>query len=302
MLRRFCTFLAVFLMFENVSAQPLNEIDVIEYNKDVNTFLLKTLGDKNYYYVDNFVRFDNNICRELFDSLRIETWDKLDIDQNGFTDLFCITGSNHAFCILDSGVNKFYYKALTTNGLDCQLFSADSDSNYIKLYDSFWVNAFPYKDTLVEEKIIFKFGEFIKFNDKPSDHKIEKIELGFGGEISWTKIEIRKNRKLRTQHFIFGSKRGFYRNRVHKISKTDYQNIVDYLNYLNFTALKDEYPTLALDGGGSVLTITYDNGQIKKIRDNGLGSPFSLQHFYSLMQESFFKLQRENKLKQRKRL
>ena len=67
MLRRFCTLLAVLLMFENVSAQPLNEIDVIEYTKDVNTFLLKTLGDKNYYYVDNFVRFDNNICRELFD-------------------------------------------------------------------------------------------------------------------------------------------------------------------------------------------------------------------------------------------
>ena len=200
---------------------------------------------------------------------------------------------------MDSGVNKFYYKELTTDALHCQLFSADSDSNCIKLYDSFWVNAFPYKDTLIEVKIIFKFGEFVKFNDKPSEHKIEKIELGIGGEISWTTIEISKNRKLRTQHFIFGNKRGLYRYRVHKISKKDYQNIVDYLNYMNFLSLKDEYPVLAYDGGGSVLTITYDNGQIKKIRDNGLGSPFSLQHFYSLMQEPVYKLQREKKLKPR---
>ena len=67
------------------------------------------------------------------------------------------------------------------------------------------------------------------------------------------------------------------------IKEKDYQQIIDLLNYMNFEQLNASYYPGLKDAQQATLTITYDNGKIKTITDNGMNATQSLTYLHRLL-------------------
>ena len=77
------------------------------------------------------------------------------------------------------------------------------------------------------------------------------------------------------------------------VTDNSYSNIIDLLNYIDFPNLKNNYAVSWTDDQRCTLTITYNNGQKKEIRDYGLIGTYGLDRVYQL----FFDLRFNQKWK-----
>lgn len=66
------------------------------------------------------------------------------------------------------------------------------------------------------------------------------------------------------------------------ISDTAFFDIINLLDYIDFPNLEDNYSVGRTDDQTSVLTVTYNNGKVKTIRDYGLVGTFGLDRLYHL--------------------
>ena len=151
------------------------------------------------------------------------------------------------------------------------------------------------KQTLQQKDLIFKFGDFIEFNKSPKTYKIEKIEYTTGmcfGTCPAFSIEINKDRKgtFKAEYYNTKTKNSKEVNGTFKtdINEKSYSEIIGLLNYIDFPNLKDDYSVSWTDDQTCNLTITYNNGQKKKIKDYGLIGTYGLDRLYQLFFELRF--------------
>jgi Domain of unknown function (DUF6438) len=286
-----CFFILGFLLNTPTESfsQFHNQIEYATTLSDVNSIIYKTIHHFRNKVTDS-ITFESKDCKKLFDSLQIKTWVKRDFDNNGYTDLFAISNNNRAFCILDSGENRFYLKGLTILNHNCQVFSASEQNNLINFYQISWVPTNqnpPYITehyTLKKEQLIYKFNGFLEYNESPKDYGIQSIEYdrkGCYGRCPSFKLNIYADKSIRYEpKFYTKAKSGIY---FGKMDDKTYQTLIDCLNYINFPFLENEYALGWLDTPESILKITYNNGKTKAITDHALIGTFGLIHFNQML-------------------
>ena len=242
----------------------------------------------------------------IADSLNIQPFSKIDFDKNGLTDLLAIgtfpvdviNGDDlikghefHILVVMDYGKDSFQMISLTRGFIHHFVFPKIVNDSII---------------TLNQKALIFKFGDFIEFNPHPKTYEIEKVEYQTApcyGTCPVFRIEINKdktglfkasNYNSETEILPFESPgkpgnskeiKGVFRTVVRENS---YSNIIDLLNYIDFPNLKNNYSVAWTDDQSSTLTITYNNGQKKEIRDYGLIGTYGLDRLYQLFFELRF--------------
>jgi hypothetical protein len=267
------------------------------YNDEYEQFTLnENLNDYKSGYEKNE---DDDFCRRTADSLNItQSFYKVDFDKNGFTDLLVI-GKYYNFNIsvlMNYGQDSLKLHRLTRRTFQECTYPLIMHDSLIKYY---YIPPYDWrtkrKQALKYKDLIFKYGDFIEVNPMPKIYDIDKIvyetTMCFGTCPAFT-IEIGKDRK--------GIYKAEYHNRETKNSKEikgtfkaiidekSYSEIIDLVNYLDFPNLNDNYSVEWTDDQSCYLTISYGNGQQKKIKDYGLIGTYGLDRLYQLLFELRF--------------
>ena len=115
--------------------------------------------------------------------------------------------------------------------------------------------------------------------------KFEKIELSNDGmcEGNCPKINISINAKT-FENKCF--KEMYWDNKpnssIGQLSEKEIKKILSLLDYSNFADLKESYEVGCTDQPTTTLTITYDDGKTKTIKDYGSSGNFTLTEIYKI--------------------
>ncbi len=273
------------------------KIDNLKTEKEVENFV-KSFDRKRYERftiskiqdIKNRYGEKNNFCKKIADSLNItKSFYKADFDQNGLTDILVI-GKYYDFNIfvaMDFGKDSLKLYTLTRRSFqNCVVpeISKIGDKTVINYYDDSEPNE------IIKKVLVYKFGDFIEYNNNPKEYNIEKIEYqttmcyGTCPKFSIT-IDKNKNGTFDAQNY---NRKERKRKEIKgefttTIKEEDYNNVIELLNYIDFPNLKDNYAVGWTDDQSCTLKITYDNGKIKEIKDYGLIGTFGLNRLYNLM-------------------
>jgi hypothetical protein len=230
------------------------------------------------------LKFLRSKCEEASDSLHCKAWFKTDFDNNNFTDLLVVGNwDNHAvFCILDSGNNHFAINRLTRKVFQNCTFPVlkTIGTDNVILYYSLDE---PKADNLEVDTLVYKFGDFVEYNSSAKNYTIQKIEFAAKGclsECSQFKLIVDSNKNAEYNAIRFNKKYGEFKGVV---DKPHYMELIQLLNYINFPSLKNIYQVDWKDDQSGVLKITYDNGKVKMIYDDGLHGTFGLERVYKIL-------------------
>ena len=273
------------------------KIDNLKTEKEVENFV-KSFDRKRYERftiskiqdIKNRYGEKNNFCKKIADSLNItKSFYKADFDQNGLTDILVI-GKYYDFNIfvaMDFGKDSLKLYTLTRRSFqNCVVpeISKIGDKTVINYYDDSEPNE------IIKKVLVYKFGDFIEYNNNPKEYNIEKIEYqttmcyGTCPKFSIT-IDKNKNGTFDAQNY---NRKERKRKEIKgefttTIKEEDYNSVIELLNYIDFPNLKDNYAVGWTDDQSCTLKITYDNGKIKEIKDYGLIGTFGLNRLYNLM-------------------
>lgn len=259
-----------------------NKIDSLKTVADVENFVrLQDTNFKKIQIPSLKMIYRDSLSLNLAETIGVKTWQKIDFDNNGITDLlffgqFNGKGDCILFAAIDEGA-KIKFHSLDNMSYSLLFPTVRCDNNQIFLDLLMGFNSsrdtVPIKDTAI---LVYKFGSFMNFNNKPITYKIEKIELeafGCEGVCPIFKFSIKSNCKSYYKAIKFNALRGNYGC---KIDALQYSEIIDLLNYADFPNLKNEYGPRYSDGPDCILKITYNNGQKKVIRNNYWHGSYSL--------------------------
>lgn len=239
----------------------------------------------------------------LANSLHIDfSWQKADIDNNGYTDLSA-TGTNktygnwnfdpkqeveyskdfNAFVIMNfgNGKTKLYdltdgrFMSITTR------IEYEKDQAFVGIYTPRLMSKIErYKRKETKSLLTYKFGDFIEYNFVPKEYDIEKIEYTNG--IGYT-LKIEKNGDAfiiaKANNYTLPWEKGLMPAGYYKtlIREEDFARIIEILNYTDFPTLQNDYAVpWTCDATGSI-KITYSNGKTKIINDYGKQGTFGLK-------------------------
>lgn len=277
-------------------------------------FRLKTIRSFEY---DNL----SPLIKRTADSLGVDkSFYKGDFDHNGKTDLLFIGDDNS--CQSSRGScsavvkvifdidNKYMTKSLLLNHFDFVIpkLSTINGKDYISVFydevtEDFNSEKYNFYHKIVNKILTYKFDNFVEYNPEPQKYTIEKIffetEPCFGTCPVFT-LELSKNGTsqfiAKTYNFINRndsfekierkSRKTFEKGEgkfTTQIKASDFQKIETILGYINFPELQDDYSVSWTDDQLSTLTITYDNGKIKKIKDYGLVGSYGLTTLYKTL-------------------
>ncbi|MNK16763.1 hypothetical protein D3C87_349330 [compost metagenome] len=232
---------------------------------------------------------------------------KADFDNNGYTDLLVLGGwgeTNHysSYVVMNFGRKK--KPKLIALNKDMQLLDIPKvlsirNEPFLILYSSRNMRGTnPKISDTTSTKLIFKYGGFAEYSEKPSENHIEKIEFKTSpcfGTCPVYQLTINKNKSATflAEHYNFNKdkRNNAFKNEGlfdTKINDIDYKQLVNLLNYIDFKNLKDEYSVSWTDDQTATLTITYDNGKTKTIEDYGMIGTYGLSSVYDLLAEMRF--------------
>jgi hypothetical protein len=261
-----------------------NKIDDITSAQQIEALLKSINPYFSTFHVNTSLQFLRSKCDEAGDSLHCNAWFKTDFDNNNFTDLLVIgTWDNHAvFCILDSGNNRFAINRLTRKIFQNCTFPVlkTIGTDNVILYYSFDESK---GDSLKVDTLIYRFGDFVEYHSSAKDYQIQEIEFtanGCLGECPQFKLIIQANRNAEYSAIKFNKRYGEFKS---VIDEKDYAQLIDLLNYINFSSLENIYRVSWKDDQSAVLKITYDDGKVKMIYDDGLHGTFGLERVYKIL-------------------
>lgn len=277
----------------------LSKIDSINSGEEVEK-LIRSF-DKSYesFTLQNINAFQSRYgttysCRRIADSLNItQAFYKSDFDHNGLTDLLAIGNLYNfsIFIVMNYGQDSLKLNRLTRRSFqDCTFPQIHNDTilQYYYMPDPDWRTKA--KPSLQRKDLIFKFGDFVEYNPAPKNYNIEKIEYQTTmcfGTCPVFSISIDKNRAGLFKAEAYNRKtedskeiKGTFKTTVDEDS---YSEIINLLNYIDFPNLKDDYAVNWTDDQTCKLKITYNNGQVKTIRDYGLIGTYGLDRLYQLL-------------------
>lgn len=273
-----------------------NYIDSIQETKQI-TDLISNIDD--YYQklkIGESVTFNEKKCQQISDSLKVQSFTKVDFDQNGLTDLLVVGAwyEHVVCCILDKG-DHFELNMLTKGSFQECTFPV-VENHKIKYYFEQEPEWGKWKEPrkLTHLMLVYLFGGFIEENPNPANHQIEKIEYATSvcfGECPAFRMTIFADQSAIWKAELYNeiNQQPFLGNYKATISSKQYHELMNLLNYIDFEKLQDHYYVRWTDSQSATLTITYNNGQVKSIYDYGMIGTFGLERVHQLL----FKL-REN--------
>lgn len=154
---------------------------------------------------------------------------------------------------------------------------------YVELKDSIMQPPF------IEDTLVIVKDCVVEYNRRVKKYNISKVEFR-ADSCDWScpifKITIDSNGHSKYYAEKYNKLRGFYSSIV---EKKDLDKIITLLNYLDFPYLEDSYIRLRKKEPLYTLSIMYDNGSVKRIKDYGGMGTVGLEAIY----HELFKL-REN--------
>lgn len=255
---------------------------------------LLTFVDERYktFEVNEKMKFNDSLCQVYCDSLHVQPWQKVDVDQNGLTDIVVYGDwvEPSILCILNKG-EKYEIKYLTRDVFQRASFVI-VQNNILKFYyksalDSTGNNG---NKKFNQKNLVYKYGDFIEENIQHVNHKIERIEYATSacfGTCPIFKLVINSDKSAIFQADDYNRINIVTLKGIYKTIITDekYNELVELLNYIDFESLKDNYAVTWTDDQSSKLTITYNNGKVKTIDDYGLLGTFGLNKVYQMLFE-----------------
>lgn len=273
-------------------------------------FELKKIND---FDPDKYDYERDLICKRIGDSLKIsENYYKADFDNNSLMDIVMIgddyncdesrTISCNFRCLVMMCFPQYLVKIYNLNlssGCYIPQIVKKKNQTLIKVYHR-KIGVLSDKGNNIEDHtLIYKCDGFIDYNEKPVKHFIEKIEFSTSGcygtcPVFSLEIDKERNSIFVAERFNLGTdeenmkkmlcynREGTFRS---IIKQENYQQILELLEYMNFESLNNEYDEAQDDNQSSTLKITYDNGKVKTIEDNGLVGSYSLKKLYELLFE-----------------
>ncbi|MCL1674736.1 DUF6438 domain-containing protein [Elizabethkingia meningoseptica] len=304
MTRIFLFFIFMLAVPVTLAQKRLSRIDSIQDEKAAEA-LIHSFGE-NYekLKVKKIQDYDSKnggseSCRKIADSLKItQSYYKADFDHNGLTDILIITQGSYSefyiFIVMDYGKKNLKIKKLTRGWSSTCSFPKIINNAMIRYYYTQYPKMYTNEKVSFKNKdLLYKYDDFIEYNPHPVSYNIEKIEYyttGCYGSCPIFTLSVnqdktayfkakRYNKPTRDAEEITGD----FKTRIDRKS---YNEIISLLNYIDFPNLKDEYDVNWTDDQTSYLTITYNNGKKKAIRDYGMIGTYGLDRLYEL----FFQL------------
>ncbi|WP_338731439.1 DUF6438 domain-containing protein [Mangrovimonas cancribranchiae] len=271
-------------------------------------------------------RFDEDtLTKKVADSLKIDkSYYKSDFDNNGFTDLLII-GDGHN-CMAMAGCEDGKYISCDFGVHSLMNFGNDSinpiDLNFItkslslvpkiiETKNGSYIELHKPLDYKIENgelkkfsrtiSIVYKYGTFIERNEQENKYDIENIEFIAQGCVAGCpefiiSIDKNKNGKFNAINYNWFDKdfsedlepndiEGKYKT---QILDKHFKEIYGIINYLDFPNLENIYSSGAMHSSSVALKITYNNGKVKNIRDDGLIGTYGLKRVYELFYELRF--------------
>lgn len=259
----------------------------------------------------------DTLLDKLADRLHINySWQKADIDNNGYTDLLA-TGTNktygnwnydplmeveyskdfNAFVLMNFGYGKTKLYDLT-DGRYLSLaprIEYDSLQPFVTVYTPKIISVVEWhRREETKSKLTFKYGNFIEYNPEPKEYDIEKIEyltMGCMGMCPVFSIDINKDGNAafvaRDYNYTLPWQKGELLNGTYKttIKDEDFKELINILDYTDFPKLKNEYhvPWTCDDTG--VIKITYNGGKTKTIVDYGAKGIYGLRIIHKMLSD-----------------
>ena len=294
----------------------ISKIDQLSTVQDVEKFIQSRYKDLQNFRIKNISEMDRlmgdkSFCKKVADSLKVDkNFYKADFDNNGRTDLL-VVGDYYGFIILtvmDFGNDSLLLQRLTRSSFQDCVFPKIIAKENTTLIDYYYqpdkwgyTNGVGKKpEYLVRKTLVYKFGDFVEYNEIPKNYQIEKIEYKTTpcfGTCPIFGLKIENDRKgeyqagnYNVEQFKITTKKtreikgDFYT----EIDSVKYNQLIELLNYIDFPVLDNKYAVGWTDDQSCTLTITYNNGKVKQIEDYGLTGTFGLTRLYHLLFELRF--------------
>ncbi len=288
----FLTFFRCFGQSSNTEKHH-NKIDGITTSFEIENLLKSLNKEYGYFKTNDSLKFADNACQKLSDSLKVKFYTKVDFDNNNYTDLLVIgewEGYNHSIlCILDSGENNFFVKSLTRRSFqDCTFpVVLTKDNKALINYFGFKEHNWPINDTvqtIESKKLIYKFGDFVEYNDSVvNDYNIQEIKFETTecfGTCPIFSLIINSDRSTTYEAIKYNVLDGKFTS---KVDRKSYSELIALLNYINFPNLCNSYRVNWTDDQSCTLKIIYSNGGTKIIKDYGLIGTYGLERVYNML-------------------
>jgi hypothetical protein len=228
---------------------------------------------------------------KLIKSQGIKPWVKVDLNDNGYTDLLVNAWQNGepvVYCVVDSGGNRFAVKQVFGKSGQSAIFAAVNNAGAAKQITAYYPepvvrNSKLKGRTLLKAQLTLREQDLIEYNAMPVKHSIEKIEYSTTmcyGRCPVFKLFIDADRNAVYEATKFNPKNGSYKS---NITEKSYAELIDLLNYIDFAKLEDSYRVLHTDAQTATLRITYDGGKVKTISDYGLRGTAGLVKIHELL-------------------
>ncbi len=290
-------FISLFFFRTVVSA---NAIDSLRTDSDVYKFLIRTdPADMNYwgFRLKPFDSIYNSIYnRRIADSLHEKEWQKIDLNDDGQTDLL-IYGSALLAVVNDNGKYKVFnlsdkFTVFYPDAIFFPVIKKKKQNTSVLLYYTIPKTNVVSSGSAIADKpnqnshklryteLIYKYNSFIEANKNPASHIIQNVTFSLGGGMNaqHSRLSIDSSRKAIFSYGPMGPHPGTYYGIV---DTALYNKIISIMNYINFPDLEDNYLNVFVkDCGTSHLQITYDNGKIKKIDDYCAQGTYGLMVLY----------------------
>ncbi|TQI71105.1 hypothetical protein JM79_2031 [Gramella sp. Hel_I_59] len=271
-----------------------NKIDRLKTTEDVEEFVKKIEPIFTKYKYLNYELLSTDKltqklnCHGIFRKWGIRNWEKVDINNDGNTDLIYIIESDNSFdsyLILDNGFYKYKNVRLSRNVFEnCELFKPVKidNKNYLQSYiiKHKAITSFEYEEVIRIDTLEYKYDNFVEIQDEPANYQIDTIKYSTSsclGSCPIFNITITAKGEIFYKGEWYVEEEG---KRTVANGKREFQLIKDILNSIKVKELENNYSVSWTDDQTSLLEIHFKDGQIKKIRDYGLQGTFGLATLY----------------------
>ncbi len=274
-----------------------NTIDNLKTAKDVENFIKKVeprFGEeksKNYDYgsfriVSTDSIYNSLKCKDIFKKSDITDWQKVDINNDGLTDLLFIPHyyGYSQYVIIDQGNEKYKLLQLLRNFDSCEytkpIVVSKKNEIQIRKVKSTW---YPKRESTVTiDTLTYKFNSFIELNqNEVTQYKIKSIEVktdGCYGTCPVLELKIDNNGNAKFNGL------GYTKFKGKSESEIDLQllnELKDLISYIELKKLENKYSVNWTDDMTVNLRVEFEDGSVKEIEDYGLKGTYGLTALYS---------------------
>ncbi|HVI47049.1 MAG TPA: DUF6438 domain-containing protein [Chitinophaga sp.] len=235
---------------------------------------------------------------------------KTDMDGDGFTDLI-INGVDRLMAVMDRGrtgyklyridpsdyISKYLLQKIDSTGRQKLLLlktttkqsvlnnrkrlpKVDEDTSLHKLPP---IDYYAYKEAQRIDTLVYKFNGFIEYNAAPSPSRLKSIRLARTsclGTCPVYNLTINSDRSADYNAGYYTGKSGHFTG---LIRETEFNELMQLIDYIHVQSLDVNYDIDATDHATAHLTIIFEDGQEKSIRDYGMSGTHGLGLLYSFI-------------------